>query len=219
MRVRSVSSQLAPFFAVIVLVASAFGQGSGPKTRQPFPIEKDRDEPEKRAHWNMRGREVLKGESAAALRLRAHRQKMAMRAQRAAAARGAGTAFGSAPQNWISLGPSPLESDATGNGFQDYHLVSGRATSVVIDPADTTGNTVLLGGAYGGLWRSTNAGSKSATPNLVTWQALIDDQPSLAVGAIALQPGNSNLILVGTGETNSSGDSYYGAGILRSTEI
>jgi hypothetical protein len=89
---------------------------------------------------------------------------------------------------------------------------------VLVDPADATGNTVLLGGAYGGLWKSTNAGSKSATPNLVTWQALIDDQPSLAVGAIALQPGNSNLILVGTGETNSSGDSYYGMGILRSTD-
>lgn len=218
MRVRGVSSQLAPFFALIVLVTTAFGQGSSPKTRQPFPAENDRDEPEKRAHWNMRGREVPKGESAAALRLRAYQQKMAMRAQRAAAARAAGTVFGSAPQNWISLGPAPLESDATGNGFQDYHDVSGRATSVVIDPADATGNTVLLGGAYGGLWRSTNAGSKSATPDLVTWQALIDDQPSLAVGAIALQPGNSNLILLGTGETNSSGDSYYGVGILRSTD-
>jgi len=46
---------------------------------------------------------------------------------------------------------------------------------------------------------------------------LIDDQPTLAVGAIALQPGNSNTILVGTGETNNSSDSYYGLGILFST--
>jgi hypothetical protein len=145
---------------------------------------------------------------------------MAMRAQREAAARAAGAGLNSSPQitNWVSLGPAPLASDATGNGFQDYIWVSGRATSVLVDPADTTGNTILLGGAYGGLWKSTNAGSKSATPNLVTWQSLIDDQPSLAVGAIALQPGNSNLVLVGTGETNSSGDSYYGMGILRSTD-
>jgi len=102
--------------------------------------------------------------------------------------------------------------------MQDYNWVSGRATSVVIDPEDTTGNTVLLGGAYGGLWKSTNAGSLNSNPALVTWQALIDDQPTLAVGAIALQPGNSNVILVGTGETNSSGDSYYGLGILRSAD-
>jgi hypothetical protein len=102
--------------------------------------------------------------------------------------------------------------------MQNYNWVSGRATSVLIDPADVTGNTVLLGGAYGGLWKSTNAGSLSSSPTSVTWQALIDDQPTLAVGAIALQPGNSNVILVGTGETNNSGDSYYGLGILGSTD-
>ncbi len=91
---------------------------------------------------------------------------------------------------------------------------------MLIDPADTSGNTVLLGGAYGGLWKSTNAGSLSSDPSpgsaAVIWQPLIDDQPTLAVGAIALQPGNSNLILVGTGETNNSSDSYYGLGILLS---
>jgi large repetitive protein len=198
-----------------IFSASAFAQGLG---KRMLPAEgNDRDQQKRRAQWNMRGREAPKGESAAALRLRAHRQKMAMRTQREAAARAAGAVFSPQVTTWLNLGPAPLASDATGNGSQDYNWVSGRATSVLVDPADTTGNTILLGGAYGGLWKSTNAGSKSATPNLVTWQALIDDQPSLAVGAIALQPGNSNLILVGTGETNASGDSYYGMGILRST--
>ncbi len=124
----------------------------------------------------------------------------------------------SGPTPWAPLGPAPLASDATGDGMQDYNWVSGRATSVTIDPADNSGNTVLLGGAYGGLWKSTNAGSLNLSPASVTWQALIDDEPTLAVGAIALQPGNSSVILVGTGETNSSGDSYYGLGILRSTD-
>src|SRR5216683_6303552 len=194
-----------------------FAQGSG---KRLVPAEgNDRDQQQKRAEWNRRGREAPKGESAAALRLRAHQQKLAMRARRAAAeaAKPAGTAP-AAPTTWVNLGPSPLASDATGNGFQDYNWVSGRATSVLIDPSDATGNTVLLGGAYGGLWKSTNAGSLNSNPALVTWQALIDDQPTLAVGAIALQPGNSSVILVGTGETNSSGDAYYGLGILRSAD-
>jgi hypothetical protein len=216
------SSKLSTFILCILILSacfstSAFAQGTG---KRMVPAEGDeRDMQQKRAEWNRRGREAPKGESAAALRLRAHQQKMAMRAQREAAARAAGAPTGSSPQvtQWVGLGPAPLASDATGNGSQDYNWVSGRATSVLVDPSDTTGNTIYLGGAYGGLWKSTNAGSKSATPNSVTWQALIDDQPSLAVGAIALQPGNSNLILVGTGETNSSGDSYYGMGILRST--
>ena len=120
--------------------------------------------------------------------------------------------------SWVSVGPAPLASDATGDGGQDYNWVSGRATSVLIDPADPSGNTVLLGGAYGGLWRSINAGSLSSNPASVTWQSLIDDQPTLAAGAIALQPANSNIILVGTGETNNSADSYYGLGILRSSD-
>jgi large repetitive protein len=219
MTMRGARFLLAPVFALMFLLTNAFGQGS---TRRMVPAsagDSDQDQPQKRAEWNMRGRIAPKGESAAALRLRAHQQKMAMRAQRAAVAGAERSAVAAAASPaWVSLGPSPLASDATGSLFQDYHSVSGRATSVLIDPADLTGNTVLVGGAYGGLWKSTNAGSKSPTPDSVTWQALIDDQPSLAVGAIALQPGNSNVILVGTGETNSSGDSYYGMGILRSTD-
>ncbi|MGA3107456.1 MAG: sialidase family protein [Terriglobales bacterium] len=180
-------------------------------------------------NWNQRGRSLPSGESAAKLRLRAYRQKMAMRAARAAYANAMpatqnraleGSTFGlpATSTPWVSVGPAPLASDATGDGGQDYNWVAGRATSVVVDPADTSGNTVLLGGAYGGLWKSTNAGSLNSNPAAVTWQPLIDDQPTLAVGAIALQPGNSSVILVGTGETNSSADSYYGLGILRSAD-
>jgi hypothetical protein len=171
--------------------------------------------------WNLRGRTAPPGESAARLRLRAYQQKLAMRKPRAALlSRTYNLAGlpGSGTPGWASVGPAPLASDATGDGLQDYNWVSGRATSVVIDPADPSGNTVLLGGAYGGLWKSTNAGSQSSDPTLVAWQPLIDNQPTLAVGAIALQPGNSNVILIGTGETNSSSDSYYGLGILRSAD-
>jgi hypothetical protein len=218
-----------PFGGVFTggMVGSAFAQGAPPET-SPNPssrVSKRLENPPYRRddltlNWNQRGRTVP-GESAASLRLQAHRQKMAMRAKRAAASRAEsspGLNSGSSPAVWQSVGPAPLASDATGNGMQDYNWVSGRATSVLIDPADSTGNTVLLGGAYGGLWRSTNAGSMSSNPASVTWQPLIDNQPTLAVGAISLQPNNSNLILVGTGETNSSGDSYYGLGILRSAD-
>jgi hypothetical protein len=129
-----------------------------------------------RWNWNQRGRTVPAGRSAAELRFRAYQQKMAMRRQRAASTRTPSSrasfsrsthppkqSLGGAlspltPMNvspsesavWVPVGPAPLASDATGNGGQDYNWVSGRATSVLIDPADTTGNTVLLGGAYGG---------------------------------------------------------------------
>jgi hypothetical protein len=119
----------------------------------------------------------------------------------------------------VSLGPAPLMSDA-GTG-QNYGLVSGRANAVVIDPADASGNTVYVGGAFGGLWRSTNAAN--VNPSAVTWTPLTDDQPTLSFGAIAIQAnkatsGLSNVIVLGTGEANAAIDSYYGLGFLRSSD-
>ncbi len=230
---RGVGSSLVAFFVIFLTLFSTNTSGQESDRKSNSSAEtRGWDRPYSRDdlswNWNQRGRSAPGRDSAAGLRFRAYQQKMAMRAQRAAAnaahphiAKGAMSATPatlSGPTPWASLGPAPLASDATGDGMQDYNWVSGRATSVVIDPADTSGNTVLLGGAYGGLWKSTNAGSLNSNPASVTWQALIDDQPTLAVGAIALQPGNSNVILVGTGETNNSGDSYYGLGILRSAD-
>ena len=178
----------------------------------------------RREMWFAHGR-VVPGESAAALRYRAHLQKMQMRSVRAEEAKQAGVH--PLPQTssvgaWTPLGPAPLASDATGYGGQDYGWVSGRATAVAIDPADPTGNTVYIGGAFGGVWKSINAGPGSPNPANVIWDPLIDTQATLAVGSIAIQPGNSDpaksVILVGTGETNSSLDSYYGLGILRSAD-
>ncbi|HZU43237.1 MAG TPA: hypothetical protein VE994_11230, partial [Terriglobales bacterium] len=92
-----------------------------------------------------------------------------------------------APKPWLPLGPAPLDSNATGPlGEQDYGPVVGRATAVVVDPGDPTGNLVYVGGGYGGLWKSTNAAATNVGD--VTWTPLLDDQPSLAVGAVALKP-------------------------------
>src|SRR5713226_4341850 len=86
---------------------------------------------------------VIPGQATAALRYRAHRQKLELRALHAAAPHVAGTnAFPRvAPGTvWRPLGPVPLASDATGLGVQDYSMVAGRATAVAVDPADGTGN-------------------------------------------------------------------------------
>ncbi len=143
-----------------------------------------------------------------------------MRVQHAAALANANTMAPQTSLPWSPLGPVPLASDATGNGTQNYNQVSGRSTAVVIDPADSTGNTIYIGGAQGGVWTSTNAANPTA--NNVTWTAIADDQATLSIGALAIQPGNSNpantVILAATGEANNSADSYFGLGILRSTD-
>ncbi len=42
--------------------------------------------------------------------------------------------------------------------------------------------------------------------------------PSISIGAVSVQPGGTGVILAGTGDPNDALDSYYGAGILRSTD-
>jgi hypothetical protein len=206
------------FLFVDLACSLIFGQNMGPASESKLARGDRRALQEQ---WFLRGRS-LPGHSGAAQRYRAYLQKMRMRTERLAVTRQSGN-NSSAPSAvvWSPLGPAPLASDASGVGEYDYGWVSGRATAVAIDPADPTGNTVYIGGAYGGVWKSTNATQAvTQTSSGVTWTALTDNQATLAVGAIAIQPGSTNpndsLILVGTGETDSSADSYYGLGILRS---
>lgn len=202
---------LALSFSSIVL-----GQGAKQNVPEKRTTDSDAEHVKQRDEWFYRGR-MVRGEPSAELRRRAYETKMRLRAQRAAAV--AQPQVSLSTGSWISLGPMPLASDASGNGTQDYGYVTGRATAVAIDPADPSGNTVYIGGAQGGIWKSTNGAN--ATANSVTWAPVSDGQATLSIGSIAIQPGNSNpaasLILAATGEANSSGDSYFGLGILRST--
>ncbi len=193
---------------------NAFGQGSKRKSVYDPIEEKDRDRPDLRSEWMMRGRTAPKGQSAAALRLRAHQQKMAMRAQRAAALKGSGAKI-LITTPWVALGPAPLLSDDQNSSVPVYGPVTGRSTAVAIDPSDATGNTVYIAGASGGVWKSTNAATSVAAN--VTWTPLTDQQASLTAGAVSVKSDGS-VVLVGTGEPDNAIDSYYGVGILRSTD-
>lgn len=111
---------------------------------------------------------------------------------------------------WTPLGPAPI---GEGQTFGVPRVaVSGRVSTVVLDPGynGTSNQTVYIGAAQGGVWRSRDNGA--------TWTPLTDDQPSLAMGAIAIDPTNPNIIYAGTGEAHLSGDSYYGAGLLKSID-
>ncbi|HKU23487.1 MAG TPA: choice-of-anchor D domain-containing protein [Terriglobales bacterium] len=114
------------------------------------------------------------------------------------------TAFATALSTtaWTLIGPKP-----TSTPFE-FNPVSGRVTALAVDP--TNANIVYLGGAEGGVWKSTDGGT--------TWTPLTDNQPSLAIGSIAIDPENPQTIYVGTGEENFNFDAYFGAGILKSTD-
>ena len=214
-----------PAFDVLVAIASGLFFSSLARSQSasqlapgaPVP-DSDRDHIKERNDWFYRGR-VVRGLPSAELRRRAYQGKVALRKQRATALAQSPSQLSFSVGSWVPLGPVPLESDASGNGTQDYGYVAGRATAVVIDPADSSGNTVFVGGAQAGIWKSTNAAYSNASS--VVWSPISDDQATLSIGVIAIQPGDSNpantVILATTGEANNSADSYFGLGILRST--
>src|SRR5437764_153402 len=101
---------------------------------------------------------------------------------------------------WTAIGPAPTTS---GGGIN-----SGRITALVVSP--TNSSVIYVGGAQGGVWKTTNGGT--------SWTPLTDTQCSLAIGSLAMDPLNSNIIYAGTGEENFSQDSYYGCGILKSVD-
>ncbi|MBZ5527825.1 MAG: hypothetical protein LAN71_08000 [Acidobacteriia bacterium] len=106
---------------------------------------------------------------------------------------------------WLPIGPQ-----ATSSTFNSP-FTSGRVTAIASDPRDATGKTVYIGGADGGVWKTTDAGA--------TWTPLFDYQPLVSIGSIVLDPAtNPSTIYVGTGEDNYGGDNVYGAGVYKSID-
>ena len=108
---------------------------------------------------------------------------------------------------WRELGPTLIPHGQTyGEGTNSKPSVSGRCVSVDVDPANAA--HVVLCSAGGGLWESRDGGA--------TWQPLTDDQPALAMGALARAPSSPNLVYAATGE--GDGQTPLGGSLLRSSD-
>lgn len=118
---------------------------------------------------------------------------------------------------WQAIGPMQVNTAAWG-------MVTGRITSLAADPSDATGNTLFVGTTGGGVWKTESAANPSVSS--IGFQPLTDNLSafssaaltSLSIGAITVQPGGTGVVLAGTGDPNDATDSWYGAGILRSTD-
>jgi hypothetical protein len=119
--------------------------------------------------------------------------------------------------SWAALGPTAVQSTSFG-------LVTGRVTALALDPADATGNKLYIGTTGGGVWVAQNAATANAAT--ITFTALTDNVAAMngapdasnSIGALSVQPGGTGVLLAGTGDVNDMLDSYYGGGILRSTD-
>lgn len=87
-------------------------------------------------------------------------------------------------------------------------LVSGRIQDVTIDPRNRS--VWYVASAFGGLWKTTNRG--------ITFSPIFDEQGSFTLCCVILDPKDSNIVWVGTGENTSQRSAHFGDGIYKSSD-
>lgn len=97
----------------------------------------------------------------------------------------------SAQPHWILEGPSNT---------------GGRFNCIAVNPLND--DVMYAGSANGGVWKTSNHG--------FSWTPVFDSIPYQAIGAIAINPLDTNEIWVGTGDLNISGTMYLGNGVYKS---
>ncbi len=85
--------------------------------------------------------------------------------------------------------------------------IGGRIECLAVHPTDP--KTAYAGAADGGVWKTTDGGE--------SWNPLTDNMETLAMGSLAIDPQNPNVVYAGTGEL-PNGDTYTGYGLYRSAD-
>jgi len=103
-----------------------------------------------------------------------------------------------------------LQSALSGFSFRSVGpaFMSGRIADIAIDP--TNENVWYVAVGSGGTWKTTNAGT--------TWTPLTDDESFYSTGCITLDPNNSSVVWLGTGENVGGRHVGIGHGIYRSAD-
>ena len=87
-------------------------------------------------------------------------------------------------------------------------LTSGRISDFAVNPDKP--NEYYIATSSGGVWKTVNAGT--------TFKPIFDSQGSYSIGVVTMDPNNSNVIWVGTGENNNQRSVAYGDGIYKSMD-
>jgi photosystem II stability/assembly factor-like uncharacterized protein len=87
-------------------------------------------------------------------------------------------------------------------------VASGRVMSIAVNPKNKF--EYYVGVASGGVWKTVNDGT--------TWTPVFDGEGSYSIGSVALDPNDSSVVWVGSGESNSQRSVAYGDGIYRSVD-
>ncbi|MBP1596815.1 MAG: hypothetical protein H6Q05_2192 [Acidobacteria bacterium] len=87
-------------------------------------------------------------------------------------------------------------------------LTTGRISDVEVDPKNSS--VYYAATSVGGLWKSENRG--------ITWTPLFDRGGSFNLCCVVIDPKDSNVVWLGTGENSNPRSSMYGDGVYKSTD-
>jgi photosystem II stability/assembly factor-like uncharacterized protein len=87
-------------------------------------------------------------------------------------------------------------------------VTSGRVSDVEVNPNNI--NEYYVAAASGGVWKTTNAG--------ITYTPVFDKEGSYSIGCVTIDPNNTNVVWVGTGENNNQRSVAYGDGVYKSED-
>ena len=87
-------------------------------------------------------------------------------------------------------------------------VASGRVIAFAVNPKNHA--EYYVGVASGGVWKTVNDGT--------TWTPVFDGEGSYSIGWVVLDPNDSSVVWVGTGESNSQRSVAYGDGVYRSDD-
>ncbi len=85
---------------------------------------------------------------------------------------------------------------------------SGRIGDLAVNPNKPSEYYVAV--ASGHVWKTVNAGT--------TWTPVFDNHGAYAIGCVAMDPANSNVVWIGTGENNHQRSVSYGDGVYKSVD-
>jgi photosystem II stability/assembly factor-like uncharacterized protein len=88
--------------------------------------------------------------------------------------------------------------------------MSGRISAIVATKEPSGKITIFAAAASGGVWKSEDSGTR--------YKPVFDEQPVQSIGAIALDPKNTNNVWVGTGEAWTRNSVSVGDGMYKSTD-
>ncbi|KZN55807.1 VPS10 domain-containing protein [Pseudoalteromonas luteoviolacea] len=86
--------------------------------------------------------------------------------------------------------------------------MSGRIADIEVDQKNPSTWYTAVGS--GGVWKTVNAGT--------TWTPIFDKQAVYSTGDVTIDPSNSNIIWVGTGENNGGRHISFGDGVYKSVD-